>query len=227
MKKKERRKRVVNYKRIFIIIGIVFIVSGLIYGYFNMSLNNIYVSGNKVLSEQEIIELANVENYPKFYKISCRKIKKRLLMSPFVSGVEVKKTITGKLFLDVKEFTVLFSDEINDTLVLSNGTSFYSERKISGIPVLTNMVDKEIYPSFLNKMSLINEDIKTKISEITYDPNDLDKERFLLYMNDKNYVYLTISKFESINNYNKILLTLEGKKGTLYLDSGNHFQIRK
>ena len=44
-------------------------------------------------------------------------------------------------------------------------------------------------------------------------------------MNDGNYVYITIYKTLAINEYNKILPNLEGKKGILYLDSGNYFEI--
>ena len=46
-------------------------------------------------------------------------------------------------------------------------------------------------------------------------------------MVDGNYVYLTLSKFKLINNYLEIMKDekFEGKKGILYLDSGNHFQI--
>ena len=40
-------------------------------------------------------------------------------------------------------------------------------------------------------------------------------------------VYVTLDKIEVINSYNEIVPTLEGKKGILYLDSGNHFQIMK
>ena len=55
--------------------------------------------------------------------------------------------------------------------------------------------------------------------------NNLDKDRFLLYMNDQIYVYITLTKIEVLNNYNEITKSLEGKKGILYLDSGNHFEI--
>jgi hypothetical protein len=44
-------------------------------------------------------------------------------------------------------------------------------------------------------------------------------------MNDGNYVYITLTKIKSINEYIKILSTLENKKGILYLDSGNYFEI--
>ena len=46
----------------------------------------------------------------------------------------------------------------------------------------------------------------------------------MLYMIDGNYVYATLTRFDSVNYYNDIYPTLGGKKGILYLDSGNHFQ---
>ena len=44
-------------------------------------------------------------------------------------------------------------------------------------------------------------------------------------MDDGNSVYITITKFERLNYYNEVLPQLDGKKGYLYLDSGNHFKI--
>ena len=44
-------------------------------------------------------------------------------------------------------------------------------------------------------------------------------------MNDQIYVYITLTKIDVLNNYNEITESLEGKKGILYLDSGNHFEI--
>jgi cell division septal protein FtsQ len=76
-------------------------------------------------------------------------------------------------------------------------------------------------------MKEIKKDILGKISDIEYVPNDYDKDRFLLYMDDGNMVYLTLTKFKMINYYNDVLEQLEGKHGILYLDSGNHFQIKE
>lgn len=44
-------------------------------------------------------------------------------------------------------------------------------------------------------------------------------------MNDGNYVYITTTRLDNINKYENVLLELEGKKGIIYLDSGNHFEI--
>ena len=65
-----------------------------------------------------------------------------------------------------------------------------------------------------------------KISHIEYVPNDVDKERFIFYMVDDNYVYITLSKIEKINKYNLIVKELEGKKGIIYLDSGDYVEIK-
>ena len=40
-------------------------------------------------------------------------------------------------------------------------------------------------------------------------------------------VYLTLTKFDMINYYDDVLAQLENKKGILYLDNGNHFQIKE
>ena len=50
-------------------------------------------------------------------------------------------------------------------------------------------------------------------------------------MSDGNYVYITLDKLKSINNYVKIILEIInkfGKKnGTLNLDAGEYFEIFK
>ena len=73
-------------------------------------------------------------------------------------------------------------------------------------------------------MNLVNKEVLDKISEIKYDPNSIDEKRFLLTMMDGNYVYLTISRFEAVNNYISIIKNFNDKKGILYLDAGNVFE---
>ena len=74
-------------------------------------------------------------------------------------------------------------------------------------------------------MQKVNIDILNRISEIKYDPNDVDQERFYLIMNDGNKVYLTIKKFLLINNYIDIVKKFNNAKGIIYLDSGEYFDV--
>jgi hypothetical protein len=45
-------------------------------------------------------------------------------------------------------------------------------------------------------------------------------------MNDGNLVYITVSKTDLLNKYLNIVKKLNNKKGILYLDSGNYFEIK-
>ena len=45
-------------------------------------------------------------------------------------------------------------------------------------------------------------------------------------MNDGNQVYLTLNKFTKIDNYLDIIKEFDNKKGILYLDSGEYFEVK-
>ena len=46
-------------------------------------------------------------------------------------------------------------------------------------------------------------------------------------MNDGNLVYITLPKIAKINKYNSIYSGLEGKKGIIYLDSGDYVEVKE
>lgn len=119
----------------------------------------------------------------------------------------------------------MYYDSASESLVLSNGNTVKEEVNKTTVPVLLNYVPDTKRETFISCMQEVDPKILNQISEILYEPNDYDKDRFLLYMDDGNSVYLTLTKFEQINYYDEVLPQLEGKKGILYLDSGNHFEI--
>ena len=129
--------------------------------------------------------------------------------------------------MDIKESKPLFVNNTNHTVVFSNKEEVpvLEEVDLFRVPRLINYVPDDKYRSFIQGMADIEPDILGKISDIEYQPNDYDKDRFLLYMDDGNMVYLTLTKFDMINYYNDVLSQLENRKGILYLDNGNHFQI--
>jgi cell division septal protein FtsQ len=108
----------------------------------------------------------------------------------------------------------------------STGHSYELEG-VNGIPTLINYVPENIEASFIKEFSLIDNNIISMISEIEYNKTQFDEKRFLLYMNDGNEVYITISRVELLNKYVDIVKKLNNKKGILYLDSGNYFEIKK
>ena len=75
-------------------------------------------------------------------------------------------------------------------------------------------------------MNKIDKDVLCQMSEIKYDPNDIDLDRYYAYMNDGNSVYLTVNKLKKINKYNEILESVGKQNGTLYLDYGDYFEAK-
>ena len=225
-KKIKNKKVKKNFKnKVLIFIIVLLLVITLIYYLQNINVKNIYITGNNYLTDQEIIELASLENYPKIFKISTSKIEKIIKLNPIVKSVKVTKNIFGKVQINIVENEYLLKQEIDNIIYLSNFETIINDNNIIGIPTLTNYVEIDILNDFLKKLVNIDKNVLCKISEITYKPNEYDKDLFLFLMNDGNYVYITTSKLESINKYNNILIELNGKKGILYLDSGNHFEI--
>lgn len=221
MKKKNKKSK----KSILKIIVIILIIGIFLYLIFNQRVKNIYVINNKILSDWEIIELASLDDYPKLFKYSTKSIQNKIKISPYIEKVKVRKNLFGKVEIEIIEYDLLLKDVIDNQIYLSNLEKIPLDDKIVGIPTLINYVPEDILKEFLKKLKTIDKDILSKISEIEYTPNEYDNDLFMFYMNDANYVYITTTRLLNINKYDEILVNLEGKKGILYLDSGNHFEI--
>jgi len=217
--KKNKKRKFLKFLGCLVILGVI------VYIVINIKIKNIYVKGNKILSDQEIIELAGIENYPKLFSIPIVKLENKIKLNRLVSKVKVRKNIFGRVDIEVSEYNILLKDEVSKNVYLSNGENVTLDEEIVGVPTLINVVDTEVLKLFLEKLDTIDKDILAKISEIEYKPNEYDKELFLFYMNDGNYVYINILRLSSIDKYESMLNELGETKGILYLDSGNHFEI--
>lgn len=224
MAKKVKKKIRIRILPIIIIIFILTLLSGSVYLLSLIPIKNIYISGNNYLKDQEIIELAKIENYPSFLKTRTKDMKKNIKKSPYVKSVTIRKKILGIVEIQIEEYNILFRKEENNKIVLEDKEELIDNEKYQ-VPILLNYIPDTKYDSFIKGMNQVTPSIKNQISEIRYYPNTQDEDRFLLYMNDGNYVYLTLTKFKQINYYEDVLEKLDGKKGILYLDSGNHFKI--
>lgn len=227
MAKKIVKKTKIKLLPCFMVLLFFVALSFGIYYFVHLPIQNLIVEGTSYLKDDYILNLAGVRDYPSFYLISTRGIEDKLEESPYIQKAEVKREFFHVLVLDIKESKPLFINNTNKTVVFSNKEEVPVSEEIDlfRIPRLINYVPDNKYRSFIKGMTDIKTDILGKISDIEYQPNDYDKDRFLLYMDDGNMVYLTLTKFDMINYYNDVLSQLENRKGILYLDNGNHFQI--
>ena len=222
IKKKKRLKLIPFLLFVLVITGAFFLVDVLL----DTRIENIVIKGNKIVTDQQIIDEAGLSNYPSFYKTTSYNIKKALEKNSFIKEVKVKRSFYHVITIEVSEYKVLLKKETTGKLVLENMNEVTTDQEIPyTVPRLVNDVPKNKYSKLLKNLLKVKRSVRSSISEFYYDPNEFDKDRFLLYMDDGNSVYLTLTKFRMINYYNDVLPQLDGKKGILYLDSGNHFQI--
>ena len=219
MKKKRGKLKI---KRVLIFILSLALVGYIIYSLLDMPVKNIEVKGVDYLSDWEVIKLAKLDNYPSILTVNPSKIKKRLEKNNYIISATVKSNFISKITINIEENYPIFYDSTSSTTVLKDGTIIPKKESTT---YLTNTVSANMYKTLIKKMGLVNKDILTKISEITYFPDSVDDERFYLLMTDGNYVYLTLKKFYLINDYNSYVKEFGTKKGVLYLNSGGYFKI--
>ena len=224
MAKDRVKKRRLNWFRVFLVLIIIALIVTLIINLLNLNIKNIYIVNNNILSDQEIIELSDLSDYSSLLFTSSKKIKEKLITNELIKDVKITKRLDMSITLDISEYQVLFYDELYKETVLESGNKI-SQENIYNLPVLVNNVTTDVYENLIKKYVQIDFSIREKISEIKYQPNSVDDERFILTMKDGNYVYITLTKISNINKYNEILPSLENKKGILYLDSGQYFKI--
>lgn len=218
------KKRKIKVKRIIFCLIMLIVIILVCYVSLKIPVKNIYVVGNNYVSDKEIITLSGLNDYSSFLRTSKRKITNKLKENIYIKNVKIEKKLPSKIFIYVEEKKIICI--YDGKILFEDGEVSNNSYDILDYPILVSNIDT-IKDRFISKFSLIDNDILLKISEIEYVPNDVDEERFALKMNDGNLVYVTLSKIEKMNKYSSIYSSLDGKKGIIYLDSGDYVEVKE
>ncbi len=226
MKKKVKRK--LNFKKLFIFILIIYLIYCAIIYFIKKPIKNIIISGNNLVKDVLIIEKAKLKNYPPMFNVKNKQIKKRILEIPYIEEVTIKKNLNYQLEINIKESTPIMLSKHLEKIVLSSGKMIPKDDEILGLPILINMVPEDILLSLASKMSSLDSGIISLIGEIEYSPRKnvdgktIEDDVFTFYMNDGNIVITNPQKCNNLSKYREIYASLNDRKGTLNLDSGNY-----
>lgn len=220
-KDKVKKKFKIKWKNVVITLLILITIILLLLTLLNIRITNIYIRGNNIVSDQEIIDTTKINNYPSILTLLINNPLKKLNDNELILNYSYDLDFT-KLYININDNYPLFYDLNKNETILLNGAS--TKEKLDS-PTLINYVPDTIYSYFKEKISYIDFEIIKRINEIKYAPDNVDENRFLLSMTDSNYVYLTLTKFENLNNYVSIIKEFPGKKGILYLNAGNSFEV--
>lgn len=222
-KKKIKRKHRI---RSFLVIILFFYLIGMIgYTILKRPIKNIYILNTNYLTDQEIIDMAGLKDYPPIIKINNKKIEKKLRQLDLVDDVKIKKNIFGKVTITITEAKPLFYSRNDDLVYLSNKKTTPNSDLYLGLPILINYTPKELLNDFIDKFKDIDDSIIKMVNEIEYsleakDDVTIDETRFILRMNDTNTVYVNTINLKRLNEYDKIFATMnEGLRGIIYLNS--------
>ena len=222
MAKKKKRKKKIKIFRVFLVLLILLLLVVLIISLGKIKVKGYYISGNTYYKDEEILSMTGLDKYPSYLLTTNHSINSKIKNDDLIKNIKIKKTLYGKFKIIIEENKILFYDNIKKKSITESGKEIDYYYKLSPV-LVSDIQDKKLYDKLVNKFKKVNDNTYQSISEIKYDPNDIDKERFLLSMNDGNYVYVTMSKFDNINDYLEISKTLGTKNGILYLDYGNYF----
>ena len=223
---KKKKKRVLKIKNILIFFIVILIIGLTVYYAFKMPIKNIYISGNDILSDDVIINESKLVYYPSFLLTSSSDVVNILKKDDYIRDVSVGKKLGNVIDIKVLEYKPIAIFSSDNKLILSSGKIVNNVYNVSDVPVLNNNVDSKIFSEFVKRFGQVDSNILRQVSQIEYSPVSVDKMRFLLYMDDGNSVYITLTKIKKLNKYNKIRDKMGNKKGIIYLDSGDYVDVK-
>ena len=220
----KRKRRKLKKKNLFLFFCFVTAILLSLAFMMDIRINNVIVKGNVLFDDYDIIKKAHLDDYPSSLGNLSFSIKKTLEKDPYIKKANVYKTSLTKVVIDVKENLPLFYYLPTKKTVLMDKSQTDDNFPV---PTVINYVPDKIYALLLDEISSADYDIIKRVSEIKYDPNEVDDERFLFTMNDGNQIYITLEKMDKINKYLDIIKSFNNKKGILYLDSGEYFEVKE
>ena len=88
---KKKKKRVLKIKNICIFLGTVILLGLLIYYIVTMPIKNIYVNGEKYITENEILELTSLYEYPSFLLTKKTTLINKIKKNNYIKNVTIRK----------------------------------------------------------------------------------------------------------------------------------------
>ena len=231
MAKKKVKVKKLNVARLLVFLLVIYIVVYSLYCAYKTPVNHFEITGNKVLSDVEILRELNLTDYPSFFSVSTSKLEKKLKKNKYINKAKVKYAWNYTIKINIEENKPVFFDKQSNMLCLSNNECIENERNITEVPILLNNTPSNIRKKLTSGLAKVDDGIFSMINDIEYKPSYnakneiIDENRFLFSMNDKNLVFLNARKIDRINKYLDITATnkLSGT-ATIYLD-GNSSKV--
>lgn len=228
-KKNAKRKKVFNLiKKTCFLIGIILGFILIVFLYFNNDCSNVYhisVEGNIYLKDEDIIEIAKVNDDDKYLLIIPQIIENNLLKSPYIEEAKVYKLDNNLIKIEVKEIkqiAYLYEDYESKILLINNERILLDEDNyylIDRLPLMEGYTKEQI-EIILRGFKQIDDSTINEISEIHRYPFSYDENMLEIIMKDGNYCFVSWTGLKMLEEYYRFVSSIDKDDGNvcIYLD---------
>lgn len=231
METRKVKKKRFNVARTLVFVLFIYIIVCFCMYVYKEPVRHYFITGNSLVSDVEILRMLELDDYPSYVSINTSSLEKKLMEHQFIKSAKVSYGLNFKIKISVEEKIPVYIVKSSNKVVLSDGTQIDRTNEFVGLPILLNYTPEDIMKLLAEGLSQVDEGIRYMISEIEYAPTYdakgkvIDPERFLLSMNDKNMVYISVKKGKTsnkttvLNEYLNIISNYKiTRNGTLFLD---------
>ncbi|HLS61254.1 MAG TPA: cell division protein FtsQ/DivIB [Virgibacillus sp.] len=229
-KLKEQRKKKANRRLVFYLSIFFLLILMIIYLQSPLSdIKTVAIKGNSFLSEEEIIEISDLEEQTNIWIINLKTIESDISKLPVVSSVKVSRKLPRTVEIELTEHKRVGYLSVDKKYhpIIGDGTTLKElEKPVGDAPLLVDFKDKEYLKKMTSELNDLPENILHIISEIHWMPTKDNKDRVYLYMNDGFLVDGTIRDFANkMEVYPAIVSQLSsGNKGIIHIGVGAYFE---
>lgn len=229
-KLKQERKKKANRRLVFYLSIFFILISIIVYLQSPLSnVKNIVVSGNDYITKDEMIKQSQLTNQTNIWMIDNKNIEKMIQKNPIIESVDVKRKLPSTVKIQVVENRHVGYIEKDENVypIFGNGTVLSTPAKSLGnSPLLLDFSDEDQLTKMVMELEKVPQNILNLISEIHWEPQDKNKNKVMLYMNDGFIVDATIRDFANkIQIYPSIASQLEpGIQGIIHIGVGAYFE---
>ncbi|WP_027963107.1 cell division protein FtsQ/DivIB [Halalkalibacillus halophilus] len=225
-RKKKKNRRFFVYLTIIVlfIIVIVYMQSSLAH------IQSVQVDGNEVVSEDQIVELTELQFDESIFEISTSDIEAKVEEHPELEMVNVSRQWYNTIAIEVSEYKRVAYQQVDEVYypILQNGERLQNvelNRPRSDAPLIHEFTEEQHLTSLAEQLSLLPESVHYLISEVYWTPDEVNSDRIRIYTIDGQEVVATIHNFASkMEVYPSIVSQLDtSQDGVIYIDVGAYF----
>jgi len=193
VKQYKLKKRYVKIFSFLVFILVMILLYFVIFSDF-ANITNVYIKNERLVSEEEILELSGLKDYPNTYFTFKSQIRSKLKTNQYIKDVDIDKK--GKrIYLTIIETKPLL--RVGDQYLFDNNLIFAGEFS-DVVPTYHGdvmILEKVEFQEELNALYLDSYENYSRISEIIFNPHALNQKELRLIMRDGNTVIVTYDDF--------------------------------